>query len=32
MWGRYESFGLPNCATKYMVDSLMNELNWSNEC
>ena len=31
MWGRYESFGLPNWATKYMVDSLMNELNWSNE-
>ena len=30
MWGRYETFGLPNWATKYMVDSLMNELNWSN--
>jgi hypothetical protein len=31
MWGRYETFGLPNWATKYMVDSLMNELNWSDE-
>lgn len=29
MWGRYETFGLPNWATKYMVDSLMNELNWT---
>lgn len=31
MWGRYETFGLPNWATKYMVDSLMNGLNWDNE-
>lgn len=31
MWGRYETFGLPNWATKYMVDSLMNGLNWENE-
>lgn len=25
MWGRYESFGCPNWATKYFADSLMNE-------
>lgn len=25
MWGRYEPFGLPNWATKYLLDSLMNE-------
>ena len=25
LWGRYESFGLPNWATKYFVDSLLNE-------
>lgn len=25
MWGRYETFGLPNWATKYFVDSLLNE-------
>jgi len=31
MWGRYETFGLPNWATKYMADSLMNELNLGNE-
>ena len=24
-WGRYETFGLPNWATKYMLDSLLNE-------
>ena len=24
-WGRYEPMGLPNWATKYMVDSLLNE-------
>jgi uncharacterized protein YyaL (SSP411 family) len=25
MWGRYEPFGCPNWATKYLADSLMNE-------
>lgn len=25
MWGRYETFGCPNWATKYFADSLMNE-------
>tara|TARA_B100000497_G_scaffold114750_2_gene137599 strand:+ start:8358 stop:9545 length:1188 start_codon:yes stop_codon:yes gene_type:complete len=25
MWGRYESFGLPNWATKYFLDSMLNE-------
>ncbi|MEY2962753.1 MAG: hypothetical protein RL754_14 [Bacteroidota bacterium] len=25
LWGRYEPMGLPNWATKYMVDSLLNE-------
>jgi hypothetical protein len=25
LWGRYEPFGLPNWATKYFLDSLLNE-------
>lgn len=25
MWGRYEPFGLPNWATKYFLDTLLNE-------
>lgn len=25
MWGRYETFGLPNWATKYFLDTLLNE-------
>lgn len=25
MWGRYEAFGLPNWATKYFLDTLLNE-------
>jgi hypothetical protein len=31
MWGRYESFGLPNWATKYLVDTLLNEWNAKHE-
>ena len=25
LWGRYEPFGLPNWATKYFLDTLLNE-------
>ena len=31
IWGRYESFGLPNWATKYLVDTLLNEWNAKHE-
>jgi hypothetical protein len=31
LWGRYEPFALPNWATKYLADSLMNELNEGND-
>lgn len=27
LWGRYEPFGYPNWSTKYLADSLLNELN-----
>ena len=28
IWGRYEPFAFPNWATKYLLDSLMNDIDY----